>query len=205
MALSDILGFLGQNPIVAVAIILTPLALAAVIFLAMKALDRRDERIKAADWEVFQESRRNVEPAKQDAVVEKTAEAFPKPKNERELTMDDLRTREERLREREERLKKRKMLELDEKEKTVERKHVTGIVKEERKITDAIEEKRDRDQKLEETANNRKRLIKLMELAEDRYKDGLMSEKNFRNIMNAYQKELIEVDIDMNKLQGDSV
>jgi hypothetical protein len=126
---------------------------------------------------------------------------LPKPKSEKELTVDDLKAREERLREREERLKKAKMVELEEKEKFVERKEVYGIVREERMITDAMEERKRKELELEDMKNSRKRLVKLIELAEDRYKDGLMSEKNFRGIMNGYQRELIEVDVEIAKLR----
>jgi hypothetical protein len=112
-----------------------------------------------------------------------------------------LKAREERLREREERLKKAKMVELEEKEKFVERKEVYGIVREERMITDAMEERKRKELELEDMKNSRKRLVKLIELAEDRYKDGLMSEKNFRGIMNGYQRELIEVDVEIAKLR----
>lgn len=193
-------NLLRQNPLLVPFMILSPIALAVLVFAVMKLLEAREERLKASQWEMFRTPDTGRETEESKTSQAKPEDALPRPKTERELTLEDLRVREERLREREERLKRRKMLELEEKEKSVERKHVTGIVKDERKITDAMEEEEEEEQLVEETVNNRKRLVKLMELAEDRYKDGLMSEKNFRSIMNSYQKELVETDVEMNRL-----
>lgn len=205
MDLSNPVEFLQKNPVLVIVILLMPIAVAIIIFVLIKIFEIREERRKLREWETFQsqswmESREK--PRETPTVTPTEEKLLPSPKSEKELTIDELKTREERLREREEKLKRKKMLELGERETLVERKQVTSIVKEERKITDAIEEKRERELKLEEMRDNRKRLVKLIELAEDRYKDGLMSEKNFRSIMNGYQKELVEVDVEMAKLRG---
>jgi hypothetical protein len=211
-----------QNTLLLPAIILAPIAVGIAAFIIMKVLEACQERMKLQDWQTFQEAQERAERAEaskpeEDAgtpaitggvtVAEKPIETkpFSAPKTEKDLTMDELRLREGKLQEREEKLKRHKLMELEEKGKLVERKHITDVVKEERKITDAIEEKREKEQQAEEMRNNRKRLVKLIELAEDRYKDGLMSEKNFRNIMGGYQKELVEVDVELSKLRGYSI
>jgi len=204
MAFTDPIGLLRQNPILVPIVILTPIAFAIALFIVMKLLEIREERRKSSEWEEIQTAMdRELEKKKKDFQGERASDekALPTPKSEKELTVDDLKAREEKLREREERLKRIKMSELEDKEKVVERKLVYGIVKEERKVTDAMEERKKRELDLDEMKNNRKRLVKLIELAEDRYKDGLMSEKNFRNIMNGYQRELIEVDVEIAKLR----
>ncbi|MBM3309599.1 MAG: hypothetical protein FJY77_05025 [Candidatus Altiarchaeales archaeon] len=204
MAITNPLDFLRQNPFLILIIIFMPIAVAIALFIIMKVIEMREERLKSKEWSEIQSAMdRELAQKQKEAQQMKAPEErmLPKPKSEKELTVDDLKAREERLRGREERLKKAKLTELEEKEKFVERKEVYGIVKEERRITDALEERRSRELMLEDMKNNRKRLVKLIELAEDRYKDGLMSEKNFRGIMNGYQKELIEVDIEMAKLR----
>jgi len=206
MSLSNPLAFLQQNPILVPAIILMPIAVALVIFVLMRFSERREERKREREWEIIDSTAREETSGKADAPQStgKPVEErmLPKPKSERELTIEELTGREERLREREEKLKRKKMLELEEKEKNVERKHVKDIVREERKISDLMEDKQRRELQMEEMRDNRKRLVKLIELAEDRYNDGLMSEKNFRSIMEGYQKELVEVDVEMAKLRG---
>jgi len=219
MVFDSLAEFFRQNPLLMPAILLAPIAVGIAAFIIMKVLEAREERMKLQDWEAFQAAQERAERAEARqtpgkptgagmvTVAEKPVEEkpFSMPKTEKDLTLDELRLREGKLREREEKLKRHKLMELEEKGKLVERKHITDVVKEERKITDAIEEKREKELQAEETANNRKRLVKLIELAEDRYKDGLMSEKNFRSIMSGYQKELVEADVDMAKLRGYSI
>ena len=222
MLLDSPVEFFRQNPLLLPAIMLAPIAVGIAVFLVMKVLESREERIKLQDWQAFtaaQERAGRSEAGEQDKPTEPSGgsritlaeekpaveKPFTPPKSEKDLTMEELRLREDKLREREEKLKRHKLMELEEKGKLVERKHITDVVKEERKITDAIEEKREKESQAEEMRNNRKRMVKLIELAEDRYKDGLMSEKNFRNIMAGYQKELVEVDVEMAKLRGYSI
>ncbi|MFH1126106.1 MAG: hypothetical protein V1703_03190 [Candidatus Altiarchaeota archaeon] len=205
MSMPNPIEFLKQNPLVVEAMILMPIIIAAVIFGIMRVLENREEHRRRKDWEEFHASDKRDKGEKAvETTVESQAEdkPLPKLKDEKELTVDELRTREERLREREERLKSRKLMELEDKERFVERKHISGVVKEERKIADAIEQQREQELRMEELRNNRKRLVKLIELAEDRYRDGLMSEKNFRGIMGGYQKELVDADVEMTKLRG---
>ncbi|MDD5111964.1 MAG: hypothetical protein PHG85_05420 [Candidatus Altiarchaeota archaeon] len=193
------LAFLQQQPYLIPALIALPVVVAAIIFLVMKFNEMREERASFRGWQQEDEDRRDETPASQQTGQQPYE--LPKPKSEKEITIDELRAREERLRVREESLKRRKLAELGEKEQLVERKHVTNIVKEERQVTDEQEELLRREQRIDEMRNDRKRLVKLIELAEDRYNDGLMSEKNFRSIMASYQKELVEMDVEMAKLR----
>jgi hypothetical protein len=205
MNLKSILELLNDNPLLLPSVIVSFILFAVFVFILMKFYEARQERRKLREIEELEERgivTKADRPEGEDGGKETVEKELPKPKSERELTMDNLKSREQRLKEREDRLKNRKMLELQEKERTVERKHVSGIVKEEIKIADEVEQGRELEFKRDENENNRKRLIKLMELAEDRYKDGLMSEKNFRSIMSGYQSELVEVDIELSKLRN---
>jgi hypothetical protein len=201
MAIFNPIEFLKQNPNLVLLIVLAPILLAIIAFVVMKFIENREEQRRAR----LLESMGGSGPS---AVLQRTGalpledKVLPTPKSDKEMTIDDLKSREDKLREREERLKHRKLSELEEKERSVERKHITDVLKEERKLTDEMERERERVLQMEEFGNNRKRLVKLIELAEDRYNEGMMSEKNFRSIMASYQKELVEIDVEMAKIKG---
>lgn len=196
-----------SNPVFLVVMIILAVVL---VFLALKFLEKkRDAKVKiqhTGSGIVFGGIRRGRIGDRHGKEEEPLGEySIPQPILDEKPRKEDLKRKENDLKSKEVKLKERKKHELEEKEHLLERRHVKEVLKDERhKIErslkadgeDRIDRMVEHQERLDEVRNKRNRVRRMIELAETRYREGKMSEKNFRRIVSDYQKQLIDLDIE---------